>query len=254
MSQVPDHRRLSALNDRFGAERVSPQSRRQMVRDLFDRVAPRYDLMNDLMSFGMHRLWKRRAASAAIGQALRLPGPLIDLAGGSGDLSRLCKAALPDRHVMNFDASPGMITMAASHKGSGDISLVVAEAERLPVADDSVAAVVLAFGLRNMTEPRRALREIFRVLKPGGTLTLLEFSTPRAWLAPFYNVYSYLVIPALGAMVAGDRRAYRYLIESIRQFPGVENMNEELRSAGFSKLKVRRLSLGIAALHQAEKT
>lgn len=253
LQDASSERNLAAISKTFGNQTVVLRSRRMMVRELFDRIAPRYDLMNDLMSFGMHRLWKRIAATAAARSALRVPGPFIDLAGGTGDLSRRCKARLPGRSVLNVDASPGMIAMAARNAGNMGIAQVVAEAEQLPLPDGSVSGVILAFGLRNMTEPRRALREVFRVLKPGGTLTLLEFSTPRAWLAPFYNIYSQLVIPALGTAVAGDRRAYRYLIESIRQFPGVETMNHELRCAGFSKIAVRRLSFGIAALHLAEK-
>jgi demethylmenaquinone methyltransferase / 2-methoxy-6-polyprenyl-1,4-benzoquinol methylase len=253
LTEVPELKTLSTLSGSFGREHVTLQSRRYLVRDLFDRIAPRYDFMNDLMSFGMHRLWKHAAASTAIHAALPVSGPLIDLAGGTGDLSRLCKAGLPDRCIINIDASPGMINMAARHPGNGGITLVVAEAEQLPIPDNSVAAVMLAFGLRNMTEPRRALCETFRVLKPGGNLIVLEFSTPRAWLVPFYEFYSRLVIPALGTVVAGDRRAYSYLVESIRQFPGVEALNCELRNAGFKKLTVRRLSFGIAALHRAEK-
>ena len=243
---------LETIARTFGADRVEQPARREMVRGLFDRIAPRYDLMNDLMSFGMHRLWKRVAAREAVSAAQGNSGPLIDLAGGTGDLARRCKAGLPGREVINIDASPGMIAVAA--RQSGGIGLVVAEGENLPVADDTVAAVILAFGLRNMTDPRRALREIVRTLKPGGTLTLLEFSTPYAWLAPFYRLYSTLVIPALGTLVAGDRRAYRYLIESIRQFPGVDTMTAELRSAGFSTVTVKRLSFGIAALHIARKS
>lgn len=244
---------LETIARTFGTDRVEQPARREMVRGLFDRIAPRYDLMNDLMSFGMHRLWKRVAAREAVNAAQRNSGPLIDLAGGTGDLARRCKAALPGRDVINIDASPGMIAVAA-RQGVGDIGLVVAEGESLPLTDNSVAAVVLAFGLRNMTDPRRALREIVRTLKPGGALTLLEFSTPYAWLAPFYRLYSTLVIPALGTLVAGDRRAYRYLIESIRQFPGVDTMTAELRSAGFSSVSVKRLSFGIAALHIARKS
>lgn len=250
---VPDTRSLATLGESFGHEPVAAAARRQLVRDLFDRVAPRYDVMNDLMSLGLHRLWKRSAAAAAAEAAEAVDGPVIDLAGGTGDLARLVAEALPGRPVTNIDASYGMIA-AAARRGAGRVGLAVAEAEHLPLADATVAVMTLGFGLRNMTDPRRALAEMVRVLKPGGTLVLLEFSTPRSWFAPLYRLYSRLVIPTLGALVAGDRRAYRYLIESIERFPDAETMTAELQHSGFSRITVRRLMFGVAALHLARKS
>lgn len=252
---MPDgsgERNLGAISRTFGTSSVELLSRKTLVREVFDSIAPRYDLMNDLMSFGTHRIWKRIAAAQTVAAARRLEGPVIDLAGGTGDLTRLCRKGLPGRVVVNMDASPGMLAVAGESEG-GTRALAAAEAEHLPLADGSAAGMILAFGLRNMTEPRKALAEIFRVLKPGASLAVLEFSTPYRWFAPFYNLYSHLVIPRLGAMVAGDKRAYRYLVDSIRQFPDVATMTAELQRAGFARVTVKRLSFGIAALHVAEK-
>jgi demethylmenaquinone methyltransferase/2-methoxy-6-polyprenyl-1,4-benzoquinol methylase len=242
---------LEGLRGTFGVERVGDAARRLLVRELFDRVAPRYDLMNDLMSLGLHRLWKLKTVALAVAAAAA-PGPVIDLAGGTGDLAALLRARLADRLVVNMDASPGMVAQAAE-RGIDGLGLAVAEAERLPLADQSAALVTLSFGLRNMTDPQGALREVHRVLRPGGALALLEFSRPYAWFAPFYGLYSRFVIPALGALVARDVRAYRYLVESIRLFPGADSISRELESAGFRVARVKRFMLGIAALHVAVK-
>ncbi len=159
---------------------------------------------------------------------------------------------LPGRLVINIDGSPGMAARAAALAGPGD-AIAVAEAERLPLASASVAAVTLSFGLRNMTDPVAALGEVMRVLRPGGRLVLLEFSRPDAWFAPLYGLFSRTVIPALGALVAGDRRAYRYLIESIRLYPDAQSISDELRRVGFRVETVRRFMFGVAALHVAVK-
>jgi len=252
MTSLPE-RDLAALGETFGSAVTGPMARRQLVRKLFDRVAPRYDLMNDLMSFGLHRPWKRTAAAAVSEAVVHLTGPVVDLAGGTGDLSKLIAAKLHSHPVINIDASPGMIAVAA-RRLNGAAALTVAEAERLPLTNRSVAAICLSFGLRNMTDPQQALREAERVLKPGGTLVLLEFSKPYSWFEPVYDIYSRLVIPALGAAIAGDRRAYRYLVESIRRFPDADSMTEELTRAGFGTVTVRRLMFGVAALHVAVKS
>jgi demethylmenaquinone methyltransferase / 2-methoxy-6-polyprenyl-1,4-benzoquinol methylase len=243
---------LGALKGTFGEEKVADSARRQLVRDLFDRLAPRYDLMNDLMSMGLHRLWKRRTVAVAAMAARRVNGPVMDLAGGTGDLAQALARQLPGRLVVDIDGSPGMAAEAAK-RGDAGFAIGVAVAEHLPLADAALATVSLSFGLRNMTDPQGALREVHRVLKPEGTLILLEFSKPYRWFAPLYDAYSRFVIPTLGAIVARDRRAYRYLIESIRLFPGADSMSEELRRAGFEVAKVRRFMLGVAALHVAVK-
>ncbi len=244
-------RALDALRETYGTERVTQEQRRRQVRAMFDRIAPRYDLMNDLMSFGMHRLWKR-AVIGALPFSSMVEGPVIDLAGGTGDLALLIKARNPARRVVVADASAGMLDVARK-RGKGALEFVHAEAESLPIADASVAAVTLAFGLRNMADPAAALAEVARVLKPGGVLALLEFSRVTRWFAPFYALHSRIVIPLLGAIVARDRGAYRYLVESIRIFPDAGAVSTELEAAGLKVESVRRFVFGIAALHIAAK-
>jgi demethylmenaquinone methyltransferase/2-methoxy-6-polyprenyl-1,4-benzoquinol methylase len=243
---------LSALRHSFGAATVTPDQRQTFVRDLFDRVAPRYDLMNDLMSFGLHRGWKRAVARAAVAAAQERDGDIIDLAGGTGDLAALMVKALPQRRIIIADASGGMLAVARRRLGE-TVAYVEAPAEALPLADASAAVVTLSFGLRNMTDPQAALREVHRILKPGGHLLLMEFSQAAAWFRPAYAVHSRLVIPALGAMVAGNRGAYRYLVDSIRRFPDAESLTQELNGAGFGPVAVRRFMFGVAALHSARK-
>lgn len=243
---------LDALRETFGEERVAADIRRDRVRALFDRIAPRYDLMNDLMSFGTHRLWKR-AVARALGAALPpVSGPVVDLAGGTGDLALLLRRQFPDRRIVVVDASAGMLEVARG-RAAGAFETLRAEAESLPFADSSVAAVSLAFGLRNMTDPAAVLAETARVLRPGGLLALLEFSQADRWFAPAYGLHSRLVIPALGALVARDREAYRYLVESIRIFPDASAVSSELETAGLAVLGVRRFMFGVAAFHLARK-
>ena len=241
---------LAPLRTTFGATQVEEAERRAFVRNLFDQVAPRYDLMNDLMSFGLHRLWKRAAVAATSAAPGTATGTVIDLAGGTGDLALALRKRLPEARIILADASPGMVEVAR-RRASGQIDCRVAEGEELPFADASAEAVMLSFGLRNMTDPPKALREVRRVLKPGGRLVLLEFSEPDGWFAPFYNLFSRFVIPALGALVSGNRKAYRYLIDSIRLFPDAETMAAELRAAGFADVTLRRFVFGVAVLHVA---
>lgn len=243
---------LDRLQETFGNEKVSKDVRRKTVRELFDRIAPRYDLMNDLMSFGMHRYWKRVTAQEAAKAAAGLKGPIIDLAGGTGDIAFLVKRLLPDRKVVIADASSGMLAVAQK-RSNGQVDILHAEADAMPVTDQSAAAITLAFGLRNMADPFGALKEARRMLEDGGTLLLLEFSKPDAWFAPPYNFHSRFVIPALGAMVAGDRGAYRYLVESIRLFPNADDISYELKRAGFDVVQVRKFVFGVAALHVARR-
>lgn len=244
--------RLDGLKQTFGARQVSCAQRRDFVRALFDGVAPRYDLMNDLMSFGLHRYWKammaRRVADALPPQG----GVLVDLAGGTGDVALAVRHRSATARMVVVDASSGMLEVARS-RAAGTLELVHASAEDLPLEDASVDVVSLAFGLRNMTDPAAALREVNRVLKPGGRIVLLEFSKPQAWFAPFYGLFSRFVIPALGAAIATNRGAYRYLVESIRLFPDADSISRELAEAGFADIAVRRFMFGVAALHDARK-
>jgi len=251
-NQVDRAEDLDALRVTFGSEKVTERERRASVRALFDRIAPRYDLMNDLMSFGLHRLWKRAMVRVALNRLQGLDGPLIDLAGGTGDIALAAKAADPTREVIVIDASAGMLDVARTRAGDR-LDYLQAEAEDLPLADGAAAGVTLAFGLRNMTDPARALGEVARVIKPGASLVLLEFSKPAAWFAPFYGLHSRFVIPFIGALVARDRRAYTYLVESIRRFPGAKDITRALEAAGFHITEQRAHMFGVAILHVAKK-
>ncbi|HFD79770.1 MAG TPA: class I SAM-dependent methyltransferase [Gammaproteobacteria bacterium] len=235
------------LKHSFGFQQVDADERRRRIRHVFEVVAPRYDLMNDFMSFGIHRLWKRsvaRQARPSAGQTI------VDLAGGTGDVARLLAA--PDREVLLVDPSLPMMR-AGRRKGLEHIRLLAASGEALPLADASVDTLTIAFGIRNMTDMEAALAEIHRVLRPGGRCLCLEFSRPLALIRPLYHLYSFLVIPRLGARVARQPAAYTYLVESIRRFPDQEEMKALMLQAGFERVRYRNYSLGIACLHLATK-
>ncbi|MDB5398137.1 MAG: demethylmenaquinone methyltransferase / 2-methoxy-6-polyprenyl,4-benzoquinol methylase [Acetobacteraceae bacterium] len=234
----------------FGFRSVAPAEKAGMVRAVFDSVAPRYDLMNDLMSLGIHRVWKKIFISDL---QPRPSHTLLDLAGGTGDISFgwLRRGGGP---VLLTDINNAMLSVgrdrALNGGFSGDVSLVVADAEKLPLPDRCVDRVSIAFGLRNCTDKPAVLREARRVLKPGGRFLCLEFSrvTVHA-LTPVYDTWSFRVLPRLGRMVAGDEDSYRYLAESIRTFPDQEKLAGMMREAGFARVNVRNLSAGIAAIH-----
>jgi len=245
-------RELDSLRETFGAERVAQDERRGAVRALFDRIAPRYDLMNDLMSFGLHRLWKRATVRGTLKRLQGIDGPLVDLAGGTGDIAFAVKAADPSRKVIIADASAGMLEVARK-RGGDSVEYLHTEAEDMPLEDAFAAGVTLVFGLRNMTDPARALAETARLLKPGGSLVLLEFSKPAAWFAPFYGIHSRYVIPAIGAMVARDKGAYTYLVESIRLFPAADDVTRALDKTGLETIETRAFMFGVAVLHVAVK-
>ena len=235
------------LKHTFGYQQVDPQQRQQRIRAVFNAVAPRYDRMNDFMSFGIHRLWKRSLAK----HARALPGQIIiDLAGGTGDVARLLAGA--DRTLVLLDPSIAMMH-AGEHKGLEHITRLGGSGEALPLADNSVDTLTVAFGIRNMTDMDAALQEINRVLKPGGRCLCLEFSKPLALIRPFYNLYSFLVIPRLGAWIARAPAAYTYLVESIRRFPDQQEMQARMEQAGFEQVHYRNYSLGIACLHIGSK-
>jgi demethylmenaquinone methyltransferase/2-methoxy-6-polyprenyl-1,4-benzoquinol methylase len=234
----------------FGFRSVDRAEKAGLVRAVFDSVAPRYDLMNDLMSLGIHRVWKR----IFINDLRPRPGHrLLDLAGGTGDISFgwLKRGGGP---VFLTDINNAMLSVGrdrALNSGfANDVSLVVADAEKLPLPDRCVDRVSIAFGLRNCTDKPAVLREARRVLKPGGRFLCLEFSRMSvAVLAPVYDAWSFKVLPRLGRMVAGDEESYRYLAESIRTFPDQEKLAALMRDAGLSRVNVHNLSGGIAAIH-----
>ncbi len=236
------------LSRTFGYQEVQPHERQRKIRGVFEHVAPRYDLMNDLMSFGIHRLWKRTLSRLAAAQAGQ---HIVDLAGGTGDVARLMAA--PDRTVAICDPSLGMMNAGRSQKGSRDLRWVAGTGEFMPFPDDCLDAVTIAFGIRNVTHMDVALKEIFRVLKPGGRFLCLEFSQPWAPIRPFYNAFSFTVIPRLGAWVSRAPEAYTYLVESIRRFPDQQEMKHHLHEAGFESVSFRNLTFGIACIHSGTK-
>jgi demethylmenaquinone methyltransferase/2-methoxy-6-polyprenyl-1,4-benzoquinol methylase len=244
-SQVEPDDPLAAT---FGRCDVDPQARRALIRATFEGVARRYDLMNDLMSFGIHRLWKDRF----VGLADPRPGEVaLDLAGGTGDVAfRLAKRGA---QVTVADPSAGMMAVGRGRPGGGDVDWVEAEAEDLPFAEASFDLVTIAFGIRNVTRLDAALGEIHRVLKPGGRLFCLEFSKARPWLRPIYETWSRTAIPVLGTVVSGRSEAYRYLIESIARFPDQAEFAAIVARNGFADVRVDDLSFGIAAIHRGRK-
>jgi demethylmenaquinone methyltransferase/2-methoxy-6-polyprenyl-1,4-benzoquinol methylase len=234
----------------FGFRQVRRDEKAAMVRAVFDSVAPRYDLMNDLMSLGIHRAWKQVFVSAMNPQPNQR---LLDLAGGTGDISFLWlkRGGGP---VLLTDINAAMLAVGrdrAIERGLiGDVSLAVADAEHLPLPDRTMDAISIAFGLRNCTDKDAVLAEARRVLRPGGRFFCLEFSRVNvAVLAPVYDAWSFKVMPRLGRMVAGDAESYQYLAESIRTFPDQERLAGMMRQAGFERVSVRNLSGGIAAIH-----
>lgn len=240
----------------FGYQEVPETEKASLVGQVFQRVAGKYDLMNDLMSLGMHRLWKR----FTIDQAQARPGQqVLDVAGGSGDLgAALARKVGSQGRVVISDINPAMLEVArdrlADQGVAGNVEFVEADAEHLPFADREFHLVTLGFGIRNMTHPEQALREIYRVLKPGGRLLVLEFSQAR-WpiLGPIYDLYSFHAIPQIGQWVAGDRDSYQYLVESIRRFPDQDTFKGMMESAGFARVDYWNLAGGIVALHRGFK-
>ena len=242
----------------FGFEAVSPEEKTRRVHDVFASVATRYDVMNDVMSAGLHRLWK-----AAMVDALR-PRPgmaVLDVAGGTGDiafriLDASAKAGAGSADVVVCDINESMLhegrDRAVDQGRLNHLDWLCGNAETLPVADRSVDAYTIAFGIRNVTDIPAALAEARRVLKPGGRFLCLEFSPDQdARLKPLYDTYSFNVIPLLGKLIAGDSDSYRYLVESIREFPAPDDFAAMIESAGLSRVAHRTLTGGVVALHTA---
>ena len=240
----------------FGFREVPEAAKRGMVADVFRSVAGRYDLMNDLMSFGIHRQWKRYAATLS---GVRAGSRVLDVAGGSGDMTALlAPRAGPSGRVVLSDINDAMLDVGrarlADRGVAGNVDFVRADAERLPFPEDHFDCAVIAFGLRNVTHIDRALSSMFGVLKPGGAALVLEFSQVRfAPLRFAYDAYSFNVLPLLGRLVADDAASYRYLAESIRRHPDQETLKRMMEQAGFERVRYHNLSGGIVALHKGYK-
>ena len=233
----------------FGFEEVTPDDKARRVRGVFDSVASRYDVMNDLMSAGLHRLWKRFAVNAT---RVRAGMRVLDLAGGTGDLVRLFADRVgPAGQVVLTDINGEMLAVGRDKLLNLGLALPVVQcdAERLPFASAYFDCVSIAFGLRNVTHKETALAEMRRVLKPGGVAAVLEFSKVWQPLAPAYDWYSFNVIPRIGRLVAGDDASYRYLAESIRMHPDQATLQRMMEQAGFDRVEVHNLAAGVVALH-----
>src|SRR5208282_1929294 len=238
----------------FGSRQVPLADKQALVDDVFHSVAHRYDLMNDLMSFGLHRAWKD-ALVTAVNPSKSRPFALLDIAGGTGDVAlRVIEAGGEDTRATVCDVNPDMLAVgrerAAARSHADAVTFTEANAETLPFKDRSFDAATIAFGIRNVPRIDRALAEAFRVLKIGGRFLCLEFSAVNVpGLDTLYDAYSFNVIPALGRVVAGDAESYRSLVESIRRFPKPQPFADMLRTAGFARVSYRLMTGGIVALH-----
>jgi demethylmenaquinone methyltransferase / 2-methoxy-6-polyprenyl-1,4-benzoquinol methylase len=233
----------------FGYQTVDEADKSRRVRGVFDSVAQKYDLMNDLLSGGMHRAWKAYTVAVA---AVRPGDRVLDIAGGTGDLARAFAPQVGEQgRVVLTDINEAMLRVGRDRLLDAGLALptVVCDAERLPWPEGSFDVVSVAFGLRNMTHKERALAEMARVLRPGGRLLVLEFSTPAAPLKPLYDLYSFKVMPLVGQWVAGDGESYRYLAESIRMHPDQAALKAMMQAAGYGHVDVHELAGGIVALH-----
>jgi demethylmenaquinone methyltransferase/2-methoxy-6-polyprenyl-1,4-benzoquinol methylase len=247
--QPDDH---EAREADFGYERVPWAEKKARVRGVFDSVAPRYDLMNDVMSGGLHRLWKRFTLAKT---GLRPGQHALDVAAGSGDLAAgLARQVGKVGRVVVTDINAAMLAEGRDrllNAGfAGNVEYVLADAENLPFPDGSFHCVTIGFGLRNVTDKDVALRSLYRVLKPGGRLLVLEFSQPQLGaLKPLYEAYSFQVLPRLGQLLAGDAESYRYLAESIRKHPDQATLKAMMQNAGFERCEYFNMTAGIVAVH-----
>jgi demethylmenaquinone methyltransferase/2-methoxy-6-polyprenyl-1,4-benzoquinol methylase len=240
----------------FGYRDVPVGEKQKLVGEVFSSVASRYDVMNDLMSLGIHRVWKRYFVATA---PLRRGGHVLDLAGGTGDIAALLRDRVGDGgEVVVGDINGDMLRVGRDRLTDRGmvrgLSWVQCNAQALPFPDSSFDLVTIAFGLRNVTDKDAALREMHRVLRPGGQARVLEFSHVTAsWFRPIYDFHSFNVLPRLGAMVAGDEASYRYLAESIRKHPTQRELQTMMEAAGFVRCAYRNLSSGIVAIHSGTR-
>ncbi len=249
---------MSERNDttHFGFQQVPLEEKVRKVRQVFDSVAPNYDIMNDVMSFGSHRLWKRFAVETA---GVRPGEKVLDLASGTCDLAAaFARRVGGSGRVVASDINGAMLDQGRRRMVDeglvGNVDYVLANAECLPFADDSFDCLTISFGLRNVTDKERALRSMLRVLRPGGRLLVLEFSHPTVpGLGKVYDLYSFKLLPLMGRVIAKDEQSYRYLAESIRMHPDQEKLKAMMEEAGFQRVSYFNLSGGIVALHRGYK-
>jgi len=246
---------MSEKTTHFGYEEVPESEKAGRVRGVFGSVASKYDVMNDAMSLGIHRVWK----DAMMDWLAPRPGQrLLDVAGGTGDIAFRFLRRAGHGHATVLDLTEAMLAegrkRAEAEAMSGSLDWVAGDAMALPFADNSFDVYTISFGIRNVTRPEAALDEAFRVLRPGGRLMVLEFSQiPNDLMQKVYDLYSFNIIPRLGQAIANDRDSYQYLVESIRRFPDQETFLGMVQGAGFGNAKYRNLSMGIAALHSGWK-
>jgi demethylmenaquinone methyltransferase/2-methoxy-6-polyprenyl-1,4-benzoquinol methylase len=237
----------------FGFNTVAEAEKARKVAGVFDSVAERYNLMNDLMSAGMHRLWKRFAVETS---GVRKGDRVLDIAGGTADLSALFLEQVGSNgEVWLTDINNAMLTIGRDRlldEGAA-VSVAQCDAEKLPFPSNYFDCVSVAFGLRNMTHKDMALKEMLRVLRPGGRVIVLEFSKVWKPLQSFYDLYSFRVLPAMGGLIAGDPDSYRYLVESIRVHPSQEELKQLMQNAGFERVEYFNLSASVVALHRGYK-
>ena len=239
----------------FGYKTVSQEEKAGYVKDVFDSVSNRYDLMNDLMSGGLHRLWKKYTIDKA---SARYGHKILDLAGGTGDLAKVFAGKVGDEgHVVLADINFSMLNEGRSRlinsRISGNLSITQVNGENLAFKEGSFDIVTIAFGLRNITDKETALSSIYQTLKPGGKLLILEFSKPINLLRPAYDLYSFKILPLLGKLVANDADSYQYLAESIRMHPDQDKLITMMEDANFERCRFTNLSGGIVALHEGYK-
>lgn len=239
----------------FGFEKVAQSEKVHKVKEVFNSVANKYDVMNDLMSFGLHRLWKQKAVNICNPQNGQT---ILDLAGGTGDLTKLLHKRIGNNgKIIIADINEEMLKVGEAKlldQGiCSNIEYKVADAQELPFEDNTFDRIIIGFGLRNVTRKDLALKEMYRCLKPAGKLVILEFSKPKEIINPIYDAYSFKVLPKIGKYICNDEASYRYLSESIRMHPGQEELKEMIDVAGFSMCKWQNLSAGIVAIHTGYK-